>query len=865
MYSHDAFMGSVRTTPDQAYLFAKGEPIPHPSGETIRISGAPLDFLAVTDHAYFLGVHAFLIEPGSLTYGHPDTDRILPPEGLSRSEYFAFLRELRKFLPDSTASRPEVIASAWTRIVDAANRHDDPGTFTALIGYEYTPSPDTRHLHRNVIFRDQAPERPFSMRDSPDPADLWAWLDEQRAAGFEAMGIPHNMNQSDGLAFMETTWQGEPIDAAFAEMRMRNEPVAEITQLKGTSETHPSLSPNDEWADFEIVRYYLDRVNNTNPVSVFQGSYLRDALKTGLAFEERLGVNPYQLGVVAASDTHVSAGSFEEDRHFSGRRNTPQARGSAYGPDRDSWEGFWTPREATHGTGGLAGVWADENSRAAVYDAMRRRESFGTSGPRIRVRFFGGFGLAEALDGAVDPVATAYGAGVPMGGVLPAAADGAPSFLVQAMRDPASGWLQRAQVVKGVARGRRRAGAGVRRDVLRRARTRSPDTPLRRQRRPREPRRLLGQPGQGRHPAPGGVDGPGLRCQRTRLLLRARAGEPELPLVDLGCPAAGDRAESRPAGDDPGTGLGLLHLVHAGGLTRPAPAPARLQPSVPGAFTTPCGTCPAAVCALAPSQFCRRSSKNTSAPNARRNAALSRPPRNRLSSRRMSHARSVLITRSWARRLPRRNQGRADGTRVLLELPLQRVQPAEERLERPAGQQFVGRGGLALPERLGARLLEDALGLVREHHGVPVEGDAQLLGRVGAARGAEQRGRGGAVLDGARHVFRFRRQEQVAVEGAHVAVGARAAAERSPRDVEFVLANGVEDPQPRVRGVPRQQDDLDGGALEELVDVQELADEGERVSGFKGHVLPLDLVLAVCLEALFLVDAVALVEIEQGA
>ena len=448
MYSHDAFMGNVRTTPDQAYLFAKGEPIPHPSGETIRISGAPLDFLAVTDHAYFLGVHAFLIEPGSLTYGHPDTDRILPPDGLSTSEYFAFLRTLRTFLPDSTASRPEVIAAAWTRIVDAADRHDDPGAFTALIGYEYTPSPGTRHLHRNVIFRDRAPERPFSMRDSPDPADLWAWLDEQRAAGFEGMAIPHNMNQSDGLAFMETTWQGAPIDAEFAEMRMRNEPVAEITQLKGTSETHPSLSPNDEWADFEIVRYYLDRVNNANPVSVFKGSYLRDALKTGLRFEERIGVNPYQLGVVAASDTHVSAGSFEEDRHFSGRRNTPQARGSAYGPDQDSWEGFWTPREATHGTGGLAAVWADENSRAAIYDAMRRRESFGTSGPRIRVRLFGGFGLDEALSDAADPIATAYRHGVPMGGLLPEA-DGAPSFLIRAMRDPASGWLQRAQVVKG--------------------------------------------------------------------------------------------------------------------------------------------------------------------------------------------------------------------------------------------------------------------------------------------------------------------------------------------------------------------------------------------------------------------------------
>ena len=449
MYSHDAFMGSIRTTPDQAYLFAKGEPIPHPSGETVRLSGAPLDFLAVTDHAYYLGVHAFLIEPGSITYGHPDTDRILPPEGQSRSEYFAFLRELGKFLPDSEVSRPEVIATAWARIVESADRHDDPGTFTALIGYEYTPSPGRRHLHRNVIFRDRAPERPFSMRDSPDPADLWGWLDEQRAAGIEGMAIPHNMNQSDGLAFMETTWQGEPIDAEFAAARMRNESVAEITQIKGTSETHPSLSPNDEWADFQIVRYYLDRVNNTNPVSVFKGGYLRDALKTGLEFEERIGVNPYRLGVVAASDSHVTAASFEENRHFTGRVNTPQSRGSAYGADQDSWEGFWTPREATHGTGGLAGVWADENSRAAIYDAMRRRESFATSGPRIQVRFFGGFGLAQSLSNAADPVSVSYLEGVPMGGLLPADAAGAPSFLIQAMRDPASGWLQRAQVVKG--------------------------------------------------------------------------------------------------------------------------------------------------------------------------------------------------------------------------------------------------------------------------------------------------------------------------------------------------------------------------------------------------------------------------------
>ena len=451
MYSFDAFTDSVRTTPDHAYRYAKGEPIPHPDGSTIRLSGAPLDFLAVTDHAEYLGVHAALLDPDSVSYGHPDTSRVLPDESLSLAEYYAYQQSMRKFVRGGAeiAGKP-VISWAWRKIVEAAERHDDPGRFTALIGYEYSLAPGVRHLHRNVIFRgSEVPEWPFSARDSTNPADLWAWLDGLRARGIEAMGIPHNMNQSDGLAFMETTWKGEPIDADFAAARMRNEPVVEVTQKKGTSETHPSLSPNDEWADFQIVQYYLNKAENKDPISVFKGGYLRDALKTGLEFEERSGFNPYRLGVVGASDSHVAAGSFEEDRRFTSRANTPQARGSAYGPDRDSWEGFWTPRRATHGTGGLAAVWADGNTRSAIYDAMRRRESFATSGPRIRVRFFGGFDLDGALADAPDPIAAAYRHGVPMGGALSEPDGQAPSFLVIALRDPASGWLQRAQVIKG--------------------------------------------------------------------------------------------------------------------------------------------------------------------------------------------------------------------------------------------------------------------------------------------------------------------------------------------------------------------------------------------------------------------------------
>ena len=450
MYSHDAFMGTVRTTPDDAYRFARGEAIPHPSGESIRLSGAPLDFLAVTDHAEYLGALAALIDPSSPTYGHALTDALITGQGGGARARLGALSRVRELArAGDPINGPEVRASAWQRIIEAAERHNDPGRFTALIGYEYTMGVSSRHVHRNVIFRgSEAPELPFSSLDG-DPEDLWNWLDGLREEGIEALAMPHNMNQSDGLAFPDReTWKGAEIDAEFAAKRMRNEPVAEISQQKGTSEVHPSLSPNDEWADFQIVQYYLDRVNNTDPISVFKGGYWRDALLTGLEMEERLGVNPYALGAIGSSDSHVSAGSYEESRRFSGRTNTAQSRGSAYGEEDGGWENFWTPRQATHGTGGLAAVWAGENTRAAIFDALKRRESFATSGTRIRVRFFGGFGLDDAVSDPADPIVAAYEHGVPMGGDLEGD-DGAPSFLVWALRDPENAWLQRAQVIKG--------------------------------------------------------------------------------------------------------------------------------------------------------------------------------------------------------------------------------------------------------------------------------------------------------------------------------------------------------------------------------------------------------------------------------
>ena len=448
MYSFDAFMGSVRTTPDDAYRYAKGEPISHPSDMQLRLSGPPLDFLMVSDHAKYLGIYAAQLDPASPTYNHPDA-HLLKPAKLGGLD--SLVRQLQRLsAEDHDFMSPEVTLYAWQKIILAAQQHNTPGRFTTFIGYEYTPTPGGRHLHRNVVFRgDKIPQQPFSSADSGNPEDLWTWLDQLRASGIEALAIPHNMNQSDGLAFQSTTWAGNEIDLSYAEQRMRNEPIAEISQQKGTSETHPLLSPNDEWADFQIVQYYLNRAENTNPISVFKGGYYRDALQTGLEMQSRLGFNPYQLGAIGSSDSHVSAGPYQEENYFSGRANTAQSRGSAYPMTKDSWEDFWTPRQATHGTGGLAGIWAEENTRSALFDAMRRRETFATSGPRIRLRLFASYSLPEDILAAANIVELAYSHGVPMGSVLKQPTTLAPGLLVLAGRDPNSSWLQRLQIVKG--------------------------------------------------------------------------------------------------------------------------------------------------------------------------------------------------------------------------------------------------------------------------------------------------------------------------------------------------------------------------------------------------------------------------------
>ncbi|HVR30834.1 MAG TPA: DUF3604 domain-containing protein [Thermoanaerobaculia bacterium] len=464
-FSSDAFIFNTRSTPDDAYRYGKGEAIEHAGGFQVQLSGEPLDFVAVTDHGEYLGVYSSFTDPeGALSQTSLARTVLGATEAASIREAFQRMRQLRMSgeLARELAGWEPAHRSAWQETIAAAERHYAPGEFTTFVGYEYTSAPDSQNLHRNVIFRGRGPDLPFSATDSPNPEDLWAWLDERRAEGIEALAIPHNSNGSNGQMFRLESFDGKPLDAAYADLRMRNEPLVEVTQVKGTSDTHPMLSPNDEWASFEIMQL---RIATTIPSDV-PGSYAREAYRNGLALEESSGFNPFKFGLIGSSDTHNAAGSFDEESFFSkvGKLDdTPEKRGSvprtaqpttgvvattaptqpAMGqPYADTYYNLW-------GASGLAGVWAEENTRESIYDALRRKETFATSGPRIRVRFFAGYDFADDLASEAGAVETAYAGGVPMGADLAARGEDAPRFLVWAMRDPTSAPLQRLQVVKG--------------------------------------------------------------------------------------------------------------------------------------------------------------------------------------------------------------------------------------------------------------------------------------------------------------------------------------------------------------------------------------------------------------------------------
>ncbi len=455
-YSLDAFLFGTRRNPDEAYEFAKGGAIEHASGFVMQMK-KPLDFQAVADHAFYLGMMPALANESGPYSNHRLSGTVraaTTPEGSGRA-FRAALVNVRKHARgeevDDDLNDLDVRRDAWEEIVASAERHNDPGTFTTFIAYEYTSSgPGTQNLHRNVIFRGSAhPPLPFSRLDSLNPEDLWAWMDENRENGIESIAIPHNSNGSGGWMFQTTDFAGGPIDADYADLRMRNEPLVENTQVKGTSDTHPALSPNDEWADFEIMPYRVA----TQVFSEPPGSYVRDAYLRGLVMQETGGFNPYKFGVIGSSDTHNAAGSFEEDNYWSktGINDIdPKQRGSVPldepGPDGEVYSNasskFW-------GASGLAGVWAESNTRDAIFDALRRKETFSTSGPHIPVRFFAGYGLDPSLSSDADNISKLYEGAVPMGSDLGPDGDRSPDFFVWAMRDPDSGSLQRLQIIKG--------------------------------------------------------------------------------------------------------------------------------------------------------------------------------------------------------------------------------------------------------------------------------------------------------------------------------------------------------------------------------------------------------------------------------
>ena len=456
-WSIDALGAGVRAGPADAYRYAQGKSIAHTGGTPIQLAGPPLDFMALTDHAEYLGVVS-----AGMDADHPLRAQPLIQSWLGFDEEVALAAwerirrafDERQALPALVTN--QVLEPAWQELITLANQQNRPGAFTAFIGFEYSSNPDKQNLHRNVIFRGgDVPDRPFSAMDSENPEDLWHWMDETRSTGDDLLAIPHNSNGSNGLMFARTRFDGQPIDRAWADQRMRNEPIVEVMQIKGQSETNPILSPNDEWAGFEVTPWQtINPELPSRPV----GSYVRDALKAGLQIEGQIGANPFALGMIGSTDGHNASSPFEE-RNYTGKLgaldDTPQTRLKGAIPTAAS------PRLAPNvGTfwsaAGLAGIWADANTRADLFDALRRREAFSTSGPRIRVRFFAGWDF-EAADAESEIARIGYVRGVPMGGVLPAnppeLSSKAPTFLIGAQKDPLEADLERIQIIKGWTEG----------------------------------------------------------------------------------------------------------------------------------------------------------------------------------------------------------------------------------------------------------------------------------------------------------------------------------------------------------------------------------------------------------------------------
>ena len=444
-WSFDAFVFTTTATPDDAYNFAKGAALAHPAGGSYKLD-RPLDFLAVTDHSEYVGVVNTGADKTSPLSTLAVMAQLLSPDPRVSGQAFVAMGTAihagnKDYFAPQTPAANQAIADAWTRTVQIANRQNDPGKFTALVGYEWTGSLSGAEIHRNVIYRGDNGPLPYTSMDSNHPEDLWAFLEQNRQAGRPVLAIPHNSNVSNGLMFGTKDSFNQKMTPAYIQARARNEPLVEITQTKGTSEAHPTLSPNDEFAGFELFESFP---GSATPITQFAGGYLRDAFKTGLAIQDGDGFNPYRYGVAGGTDSHLAMSPVMENNYFGttgNRDGTAQLRlDCTYCGSGSDFRKF--------SSSGLTAVWATDNTRAGVFDSIQRKETYATTGPRIQVRFFGGFDLGDYWPGSGGWVDKAYRFGVPMGGLISDARGRRPQFMVWALKDPDGANLDRIQIVK---------------------------------------------------------------------------------------------------------------------------------------------------------------------------------------------------------------------------------------------------------------------------------------------------------------------------------------------------------------------------------------------------------------------------------
>ena len=463
--SVDAGLFGNRLGMEDAYRFARGEEVISSSGQPVKL-GTPLDWLVIADHSDGLGMIQDIAggdpEVMSFEQGKRWHDGMKAGGQTAVETTLDLITNFAQATIDTDlmalySPGAKKYDSIWDRVVDTAEAFNEPGHFTALIGYEWTSLDKGNNLHRNVIFRDNgdrarqvSPMVTQKPVGSTDPLDLYAWLENYEAkTGGSVLALAHNGNLSNGIMFpVDAQFTGRAIDAAYVQSRARWEPLYEVTQIKGDGETHPALSPNDEFADYETWDAGNLDLTAAKTEDMLAREYAREALKVGLALEASLGTNPYKFGMVGSTDSHTSLATTEEDNFWgkhSGSEPSPDRMHHPFSKTDQGEFAGWQPTAS-----GLAAVWAMENTRASIFDAMQRKEVYGTTGTRIMVRFFGGWDYTEADLNSRQPAFRGYEKGVPMGGDLrPRTGDGGPTFMVYALRDPIGANLDRIQIVKG--------------------------------------------------------------------------------------------------------------------------------------------------------------------------------------------------------------------------------------------------------------------------------------------------------------------------------------------------------------------------------------------------------------------------------